>query len=95
MQALAYMLAWLLAVVLRALPLRVVAALGRFGGAVAYRVDRRHRKAALLNLSRIFPEKTEPERRAIALENFRRLGEGYATAVTITGMFDAALRGII
>ena len=36
--------------VLQALPLRVVARIGRAGGALAYRLDARHRRVALRNL---------------------------------------------
>jgi Kdo2-lipid IVA lauroyltransferase/acyltransferase len=92
MATVAYMAAVLLAVVLRALPLRLVAALGRAGGLCAWWLDRRHRKVALLNLSRCFPSRSAAERRATAREHFVRLGETYATAVTLTGMTSEELR---
>src|SRR5437762_12353902 len=67
---------------LQALPLRVVARLGRAGGAIAWRLDARHRRAALKNLTLCFGEEMAPaEIRALAMENFRRIGENYASAV--------------
>ena len=72
---------------LQALPLRGVARLGRAGGAVAYWVDARHRRVALRNLTQCFgPEKSPAEIRAIAKENFRRLGENYLSAIKTAAM---------
>lgn len=67
---------------LQALPLTWVARLGRAIGAVAYCLDARHRRVALDNLTMCFGgEKSAPEIRAIARENFRRLGENFAGAI--------------
>jgi lauroyl/myristoyl acyltransferase len=67
---------------LQFLPLRLVARLGRAGGALAYWIDARHRKVALRNLALCFERETSAEeRRAIAKENFRRIGENFACAV--------------
>lgn len=67
---------------IQSLPLTVVARIGRAGGAIAWVLDRRHRKIALQNLERVFgQEKTDLERLAIARENFRRLGENYLTSI--------------
>ncbi|HLH54622.1 MAG TPA: hypothetical protein VKY92_13495 [Verrucomicrobiae bacterium] len=71
---------------IQALPLTWVARLGRAGGALAYVLDRRHRRVADRNLQLCFAEKSEAERRAIARENFRRIGEGFACAVKTASM---------
>lgn len=68
------------------LPLRFGARLGRAGGAVAYWVDARHRGVALRNLAMCFPEKDEQEIRAIAQENFRRIGENFTCAIITASM---------
>lgn len=65
----------------QALPLQVGALLGRWGGALAWWIDRRHRRVAMSNLSMAFPEMTEGQRRNIARENFRRIGENYVCAL--------------
>ena len=78
---------------LQALPLVWVARLGRAGGALAFWLDARHREAALKNLALCFGhEKPAAEIRAIAKENFRRLGENFACAVKTAAMSSAALR---
>lgn len=66
---------------IQAMPLRMGARCGRAGGAVAWWVDRRHRRVALENLARAFPEMSDAERTDIARENFRRLGENYVCAL--------------
>jgi KDO2-lipid IV(A) lauroyltransferase len=76
---------------LQALPVRLVAAVGRCGGGLIYFLDRRHRRVACENLRRCFPEKTEPERREIAREHFRRLGENFASAIPTAGMNNAQI----
>ncbi len=82
MSALLVLLVRAFIAVIQALPLELVARLGRAGGALAYVFDRRHRGVALQNLElALGREKTEPERRAIARENFRRLGENYVCAL--------------
>jgi lauroyl/myristoyl acyltransferase len=69
--------------VLQALPLRWVARAGRFGGALAWHLDRRHRRVALQNLERCFGAELDTAARiAIARENFRRIGENYASRST-------------
>jgi KDO2-lipid IV(A) lauroyltransferase len=71
----------------QSLPLLLVARLGRLGGAIAYRLDARHRRVALRNLQMCFGnEKSEPELRAIAEENFRRIGENFACAAKTASM---------
>lgn len=86
MDTLLYWFAKLLVMLLQALPLRTVAHLGRAGGAVAFHLDGRHRRVALRNLTMCFPEKSEAEIRAIAKENFRRLGENYLSAIKTAAM---------
>jgi len=93
MEALLYLLARSLVALLQALPLNTVARLGRAGGALAYRLDARHRRVALRNLALCFGrEKTPTEIRALAKENFRRLGENYACAVKTAAMTPGDLR---
>lgn len=74
---------------LQALPLGAVAWLGRVFGALAYVLDGRHRSVAQRNIAACFPEKSAAEVRALARENFERIGESFACAVK-TASFDAA-----
>ena len=72
---------------LQMLPLPWVARLGRGIGAAVHLLDARHRKVVLKNLRLCFEkEKSEAELRAIAKENFRRIGENFACAVKTAGM---------
>ena len=88
-----YLLAWTLVWVLQALPLRMVARIGRGAGALAYWIDVRHRRVALRNLQSVFgEEKTTSEIQAIARENFKRLGENYCGAIKTAGMTFEELR---
>ena len=78
---------------LRLLPLRCIARLGRVGGALAYALDRRHRRVAVDNLTQCFGDsKTQEEIRALARENFKRIGENFAAAVKTSSMNEAAIR---
>jgi len=78
---------------LQALPLRWVARLGRAGGALAYRLDARHRRVALRNLEMCLGnERSQRELRALAKENFKRIGENYASAVKTAAMTVEELR---
>lgn len=87
METLVYWLARALVALLQALPLRLVARLGRMGGALAWWLDGRHRRVALKNLALCFgDELSSPEIRRLAREHFRRLGENYASAVKVVGM---------
>jgi len=87
MDWLLYIVARAFVAVVQALPLRLVARLGRAGGAVAYWIDGRHRRVALSGLTHAFGgEKSPAEIRALAKENFRRLGENYASAVKTASM---------
>ena len=73
------------------LPLRTGARLGRFGGALAWWVDRRHRRVALTNLAQALPELSKEQRLAIARENLRRIGENYVCALKTACMSPADL----
>ncbi len=88
-----YYLARALVAFLQALPLVWVARLGRFCGGLAYWVDVRHRRVALRNLTMCFGrQKSAAEVRALARENFRRIGESYACAVKTAAMSFDELR---
>jgi KDO2-lipid IV(A) lauroyltransferase len=79
--------------ILQSLPLKLVARIGRAGGALAFRLDARHRRVALQNLEMCFGhEKSPGEIRAIAKENFRRLGENYCSAIKTAAMTPAEMR---
>lgn len=81
---------------LQALPLLWVARLGRWGGAVAHALDARHRRAAEENLKLAFGAKLSPaEIRALARENFRRIGENFASAVRTLAMKPAEIREVL
>lgn len=56
------------------LPLAVLAPLGRGLGVVLWTLGRSRRHIALRNLELCFPERPEPERRALAIEHFKCLG---------------------
>lgn len=93
MDSFLYFFARALASCLQALPLTWVARLGRLGGALACTLDRRHRRVALRNLAMCFGgEKTPAEIRALARENFRRIGENFACAVKTAAMTYDELR---
>ncbi len=85
---------WLLIVLVRlalpllqAIPLRWVARIGRAGGALAWHLDRRHRNVALANLERCLGAHSDAStRRSVARENFRRIGENYASALRTATM---------
>ncbi len=78
--------------ILQMLPIDLVARLGRAAGAIAFVVDRRHRRVALQNLDLVFgAEKSSEERFVIARENFRRLGENYVCAIKTASLSREAL----
>jgi len=68
-------------------PLVTVARLGRALGALVFWIDKRHRQVALDNLTLCFGHEKSPEEiRAIAKENFRRIGENYCSAIKTAAM---------
>src|ERR1700753_545735 len=72
---------------IRSFPVTWVARLGRCGGGLIYLLDARHRKVAIRNLTMCFgQEKSAEEIRALARENFRRIGENFAAAVKTSSM---------
>jgi len=82
-----YLLARAVAGLTQALPLRWVARLGRGVGAVVYWLDARHRRMARRNLNLCFGgEKSPAAIRALARENFRRIGENFACAIKTAAM---------
>jgi len=92
MNTLIYWLARATVAVIQALPLTFVARIGRAGGALAFWIDARHRRVALKNLTMCFEKEKSPEEiRAIAKENFRRLGENYLCAVKTAAMSPAEM----
>ena len=93
MDQLLYWFARSVVALLQALPLSGVARIGRAGGAVAFWLDGRHRRVAIRNLTMCFgAEKSPDEIRAIARENFRRLGENYLSAIKTAAMTAEELR---
>lgn len=93
MDHLLYFFARGLVALIQALPLRLVARLGRFGGGLAYWLDPRHRRVALNNLRLIFGKERSPaDLKALARENFRRIGENFACAVKTAAMTIEELR---
>src|SRR5216683_2582222 len=93
MDAALYILVRSLVALLQSLSLIWVARLGRSGGGLAYWLDARHRRVALRNLTMCFgQEKSAAEIRALARENFRRIGESYACGIKTAGMTLEELR---
>jgi KDO2-lipid IV(A) lauroyltransferase len=75
------------------LPLTWVARLGRLSGTLAYHVDGRHRRIALGNLTSVFGrEKSSDEIKAIARENFKRIGENHLSAIKTAAMSFESMR---
>ena len=75
------------------LPLTLVAWLGRRSGGLAWFLDGRHRRVALRNLTMCFGQEQSPAQlRALARENFRRIGENFACAVKTSAMSLEAIR---
>jgi lipopolysaccharide heptosyltransferase II len=96
MDALLYWTGRGLVAMIQALPLRLVARLGRAGGALAWWLDARHRRVTVRNLTRCFAtEKSAAEIHALAREVFRRLGENYACAIRTAAMTDAEVARVL
>lgn len=78
---------------LQRMPLRVVARIGRALGAIAWHLDRRHRRIAITNLRlALSPRLTRSQIKEVAREHFRRLGENYACAIKTASLTDDELR---
>ncbi len=96
MDRLLYFIALGLIKLLQAVPLRWAARIGRGGGALGYALDARHRRVAQRNLAMCFgAERTPEEIRALARENFRRIGENYACAIKTAAMTWEDLKGSV
>jgi len=93
MEPVLYLLARGVVALAQSLPLTWVARLGRLGGALVYLFDARHRRRALANLAMCFgSEKSPADIRALARENFRRIGESFACAAKTASMSFEELR---
>jgi lauroyl/myristoyl acyltransferase len=92
MDRLLFLVAWTLTRLLQALPLPLAARLGRAGGQLGWWIDARHRRVALANIALAFPDLPPDQVRAIARENFRRIGESAASAIKTASMSSAQLR---
>jgi lauroyl/myristoyl acyltransferase len=91
-----YFFGRILVALLQAMPLVWVAQLGRCGGEVVFWLDGRHRKVALRNLTLCFQSVKSPaEIRALAHENFRRIGENFCCSVKTAGMTEKQLRRVM
>ncbi len=81
---------------LQRLPLRMVARLGRVGGAMAWALDLRHRRVAFRNMSlALGAEKSPQEIAKLVKETFRRIGENFAAAVKTVGMPGEGIREVL
>jgi KDO2-lipid IV(A) lauroyltransferase len=87
MDLLLYLVVGGLIAALQALPVVWVAHIGRALGTVAYWVDARHRRVAIRNLTMCLGgEKSPAEIKALARENFRRIGENFCCAAKTAAM---------
>lgn len=93
MDALIYAFARVMVAIVQALPLRVVARIGRLLGILAFYLSARYRRVAVQNLTACFgAEKSAAQIRDLAKENFRRIGENYICAVKTAAMTAGQLR---
>jgi KDO2-lipid IV(A) lauroyltransferase len=96
MNTLLYVLARGVLGLLQRLPLRLVARLGRALGALTHALDARHRRAARENLALALGDERAPgDLRRLARENFRRIGENFASAVRTLAMTDDEVREVL
>jgi len=95
METLLYIFARTTVAIAQCLPLRFLARIGRCAGALAWYLDRRHRQVALDNLAASFQEKSTAKIRALAKENFRRLGETYLSILKTGGMDAEAISKVL
>ena len=96
LNAMLFFFARAVAGLLQALPLRWVARLGRGIGELVFWLDGRHRRMAIGNLTRCFaPEKSAAEIRALAHENFRRIGENYCCGIKTAALNPAQLKKVL
>jgi Kdo2-lipid IVA lauroyltransferase/acyltransferase len=72
---LVYLLARMVIGFFRVIPRRTAVAVLDLLGALAWRLDRRHRKIALVNLRIAFPDLSDPERSAIGRRSFQNAAQ--------------------
>ena len=83
----------LLLFLIGALPVSCAARLGRFFGAIAWCIDKRHRQVTIDNLRLVFgKELSEAQIRALAFENYKRVVEAYFSAICTLQMSEEALQ---
>jgi lauroyl/myristoyl acyltransferase len=93
MDKLLYLVARAIVALIQALPMRATVRNGRVCGGLAYWLDGRHRRVAQRQLTMCFgDEKSADELRALAKENFRRIGENFACAAKTASMTFEELR---
>src|SRR5262245_53104812 len=93
MDLLLYGIALAVVALLQALPLRVVAWLGRTVGGIVFWCDARHRRVVIQNLTTCLGTgKSEQEIHAMAREIFRRIGESYGCAVKTASLSSDELK---
>lgn len=93
MNTIIYWLARTLVVAVQALPLNLVARLGRTAGGLAFLLTARYRRVVVQNLTLCFgSEKSPAEIHELARENFRRIGENYLSAIKTSVMSAGELR---
>ncbi len=80
---------------LRALPLRLVASIGRTLGAAAHLLAAPYRRLARRNLGIAFPQKSAGEIAALAREHFRRLGANLLSGARFPMMSDDEVRDVV
>src|ERR1700757_70663 len=93
MNLLLYCVVYVLMRFIQALPLDWVARFGRFLGGLVYYCDARHRRVAIRNLTMCLKEKSPGEIRAIAKENFKRIGENFSCPVKMAVMDRTQISG--
>ena len=78
---------------IQALPLPLVGRIGRALGGMAYRLDARHRRVAISNLTAAFGSEWDSDKiHSVAREHFRRLGENYCGAIKTAAMSDDQIK---
>lgn len=88
-----YYPARLLLFLIGSLPVTWAAHLGRFFGAIAWHIDKRHRRVCIDNLQLIFgKELSRDEIFALAFENYKRVVEAYFSAICTLQMTDEELK---
>jgi len=96
MEWILYQFARGLMAIIRSMPLTWAARLGRAIGGLVYALDKRHRRAAIENLTDCFgKDKTAQEIRRLARENFKRIGENFTCAVKTSSMPASEIRKIL